>query len=79
MTNSEYERGFADGQKKTAVQMAQSALKVEKKLRKKIEKLQNTIDYLKTCVSCVDYDCQRKRCILKDEVCKNFNKWRMPE
>ena len=76
---TEYNRGYAEGQRNTARNMAKAALKVEKQLRMKIEKLEVTIEYLRTCVSCADYDCQRKRCILQNGTCKNLNKWRMPE
>lgn len=76
---TEYNRGYAEGQRNTARNMAKAALKVEKQLRMKIEKLEATIEYLRSCVSCADYDCQRKRCILQNGICKNLNKWRMPE
>ena len=76
---TEYNRGYAEGQRNTARNMAKAALKVEKQLRLKIEKLEATIEYLRTCVSCSNYDCQKKRCILQNGTCKNLNKWRMPE
>lgn len=74
-----YKEGYAAGQKNTARKMASAAFKIETQLRDTIGMLQNTIDYLKTCVSCAEYDCQRKRCLLKREKCKNLNHWRMPE
>lgn len=76
---SDYDRGYEDGRKNTAREMAKAALKVEKKLRLQIGLLQRTVDYLKTCVSCADFNCQTKKCILQDGTCINFNKWRKPE
>lgn len=72
---SEYERGYADGCKKTA----KAAFRVSTELRDKIAKLENIIDYLKTCVSCAEFNCQKKRCNLNNGTCFNLNKWRMPE
>lgn len=53
---SEYDRGYAEGQRNTARNMAKAALKVENQLRRKIEKLQATVDYLKSCVSCAEFN-----------------------
>lgn len=74
-----YAEGLAEGRRNTAREMAKAALKVENRLRRKIDKLQQTVDYLKTCVSCADFNCQKRCCILQDGACANFNKWRMPE
>ena len=76
---SDYEKGYAEGQRNTARNMAKASLKVENQLRRKIEKLQATVDYLKSCVSCAEFNCQKKHCILQEGTCVNFNKWRKPE
>ena len=76
---TEYDRGYAEGQRNTARNMAKAALKVEKRLRHEIEKLQQKVDYLKSCASCADFNHQKRHCILQNGTCINFNKWRMPE
>ena len=74
-----YKDGFAEGQKKTVSKMSKAAFRVSTKLRDKIGRLENIIDYLKTCVSCAEFNCQKKRCNLQSGSCVNLNKWRMPE
>ena len=76
---TDYEKGYKDGQRGTAREMAKAALKVENRLRRKIDELQQTVDYLKTCVSCAEFNCQKRKCNLLNGTCINFNKWRMPE
>lgn len=79
MALSEYDRGYADGQKNTVRKMSKAAFRVNNELRDRIGKLENIIDYLKSCVSCAEFNCQKKRCELQNGTCVNFNKWRMPE
>lgn len=76
---NEYERGYEEGRRNTAREMAKSALKVEKRLRNEIAKLQQIVDYLKSCASCAEFNHLNKHCILQKGTCVNFNKWRMPE
>lgn len=76
---TEYQKGYAEGQRNTARNMAKAALKIEKQLRLKIGELQRTIDYLKSCISCAEFNCQKRQCTLSNGDCINLNKWRKPE
>ena len=79
MALSEYDRGYKDGERNTVRKMSKAAFRVNNELRDKICRMQNTIDYLKSCVSCAEFNCQKKRCELQNGTCLNLNKWRMPE